>query len=359
MKKILIIANTYYQLIAAMQMNYTIFAKDDIYLIISDHSNNSEVIYERIKNIDIFYKVIFVSNKSLVCNRSTADRMADFFQISFMNRNRYSFYLSELNNLVLDEIITYNLDIDIYGIYAILAKYNKNLSLSIFEEGILSYKNEIDDTFNRKIIRFFWRLFKNIDVEKNYLNFYCFYPKLYLGSLQRVRIPLISYNSDLRNILNSIFVPNTQYKEKYIFFTSVYDFEGGKPVGEYELVCKVAKLVGKKNLLIKMHPRDTRSLYRDNGFNVDNNSSIPWEVIQLSGDFSDKIFMTVNSGSVLSGSTMSEKPVKTFYMYKLCDIEGNPSCKKNARDIENLLNNDSMRNILKTVKIAERLDDIL
>lgn len=65
---------------------------------------------------------------------------------------------------------------------------------------------------------------------------------------------------------------------------------------------------------VKTHPRDSRTIYKDHGFNVDVNSSIPWEAIQLSGDFSDKVFLTINSGSVLSGSTMSEKPVKTFYM---------------------------------------------
>lgn len=143
------------------------------------------------------------------------------------------------------------------------------------------------------------------------------------------------------------------------FFTSVYDFEGGNPIGEYELVCKVAKLVGIDNLLVKTHPRDSRTIYKDHGFNVDVNSSIPWEAIQLSGDFSDKVFLTINSGSVLSGSTMSEKPVKTFYMYKLCDIKENKSCQKNAQDIEALLCESSMKEVFRNVRIAEKIEDIL
>ena len=75
----------------------------------------------------------------------------------------------------------------------------------------------------------------------------------------------------------------------------------------------------------------------------------------MTGDFSDKVFMTINSGSVLSGNTMSEKPVNTYYMYKLCDISGNESCMKNAHDIEKLLMDDKMSKILKSVKIAERM----
>lgn len=167
-------------------------------------------------------------------------------------------------------------------------------------------------------------------------------------------------NSKTARILGKIFRPDTSgYTQKYIFFTSVYDFEGGEPIGEYELVLKVANLVGKDNLLIKIHPRDLRTIYSDNGFNVDKNSLIPWEAIQLSSDFSDKVFLTINSGSVLSGSTMSEKPVKTFYMYKLCNIKENRSCQKNAQDIEALLCKSSMKEVFRNVKIAEKIEDIL
>ena len=46
-------------------------------------------------------------------------------------------------------------------------------------------------------------------------------------------------------------------------------------------------------------------------------------------------------------------------MYKLCDLTENEPCKKNARYIESLLKNENMKKILRTVKIAERLEDIL
>ena len=124
-------------------------------------------------------------------------------------------------------------------------------------------------------------------------------------------------------------------------------------------MCKIADLVGKDNLLVKTHPRDLRTIYNDNGFNVDKNSSMPWEAVQLGGDFSNHIFLTVNSGSVLAGSFMSEKPVRTFYMYKLCNIEGNSTCQKNAKDIEALLTNENMKEILSKVSIANRLEEIV
>ena len=45
----LIIANTYYQVIFAMQMRNTIFKRDDVDLIITDHSKNADVVCENIK----------------------------------------------------------------------------------------------------------------------------------------------------------------------------------------------------------------------------------------------------------------------------------------------------------------------
>ncbi|HEG1241807.1 TPA: hypothetical protein SCN02_002979, partial [Enterococcus faecium] len=82
-----------------------------------------------------------------------------------------------------------------------------------------------------------------------------------------IQIPLVTAGSRTALQLSDIFNPMIDiYKEKkYIFFTSVYDFEGGEPVGEYELVCKIADLVGKDNLIVKTHPRDVRTIYKDNG----------------------------------------------------------------------------------------------
>ncbi len=150
----------------------------------------------------------------------------------------------------------------------------------------MSYSVEILFTQTRTLIGKLRKIIGKPVIENSFLNFYCFYPQIYKGYLKPVEVPMIQLNSEICVALRKVFELDDKklsYKYKYIFFTSVYDFEGGKPVGEYELVCKIADIVGKDNLLIKTHPRDTRTLYVDNGFNVDENSSVPWEAIQLSG----------------------------------------------------------------------------
>lgn len=364
MKKLrkLIISNTFYQVIVAIQMKLTIFRDAEVEIIITDHSKNAEKISNRLRECNVFNNVYFVNTDGSCDKRSTLEKSVDVFSFSFLKKNRFAFYTKKIRSLFFDEMIVFNYDMRMYGVYAILSEYNFKLKLSRYEEGILSYSTEQLFTPTRNLIGFFRKLQGKTAVEEIFANFYCFYPSLYHGYLHAEKIPLIKKNSVLNIILQRVFdikKENLYYSQKYIFFTSVFDFEGGESIGEYEVVCKVAELVGKENLLVKIHPRDLRTIYTDKGFNVDKNSAIPWEVIQLSGHFSDKVFLTVNSGSVLAGSFMSEKSVRTFFLYKLCDISGNTACQKNVKDIETLLQNKDMKDILSEVFIANKIEDII
>lgn len=361
MKRFLILVNTYYQLILAIHMKNSILQHSSVVVLLSDHSVNSENVYNKLVINNIFDECYYVRSKNFYENRNQFQKFKDCLAIGFGRRNRYKQYISQIKNKKFDEFICYNVClIEVDGIFSILYSFNKDIVFSLFEEGILSYNVDITKFKQRYLIEKIRKLKGLGNFYNDIFKFYCFFPGIYEGRGIPIEIPMIKKGSFTSLDLKKIFsVENLIYKQKYIFFSSVYDFEGGTPVGEYELVCRIAKLIGKENLLIKTHPRDTRTIYSDNGFNVDNNSSVPWEAIQLSLDFSDKIFMTINSGSVLAGSIMSNEPVTTYYMYKLCNISNNESCKKNARDIEKLLNQNFMKNILKTVKVVDKLEEIL
>lgn len=363
MSRKLIVANTYYQIIFAIQMKLTAFKDDKIDILISDHSKNADIVTQRLKKCGPFENADYMTTKGPGDNRNFSERVRDFFCLTFGKRNSHWPFKEDSSKKFYDELIVYNYDMQVLGFYYNLSSINPEIKFSRFEEGILSYNNELLFTPTRNLIGKLRRMQGKNTIEDAMNFFYCGHPELYRGELEPYKIPLIKKDDNaLKNILQEIFNFDPQknvYTQRYIFFTSVLDFEGGEPIGEYELVSKVAELVGKDNLLVKTHPRDKRTIYIDNGFNVDKNSAIPWEVIQLSGDFSDKVFLTVNSGSVLAGSFMSEKPVRTFYMYKLCNISNNPCCQKNAADVEALLNNQDMKDILSEVSIADRIEDII
>ncbi len=362
MKRILIIANTYYQLICAIQMKLSIFEKDEVCLLLSDHSRNVDKVCERLGGEKIFYQVKYIKTKNLICGRSDWQRIGDFFNIVLGNKNRYSFYLNGIENENFDELICYNYNIDIIGLYSILYKRNREVKVSLYEEGLLSYSVRFDSNIHREIIKFFREIIGKKDISKAFNNFYCFYPKLYTGTLQAIAIPVISSESKCVDILKNIFDIGRiklEYPQKYIYFSSLLDFEGGAPIGEYELVKKISGMVDRDNLMVKTHPRDTSDIFEKGGFIVDRNSSIPWEVIQMSGDFTDKVLMSAASSSVLAGSFMSEKPIRTFYMYKLCDISENYIAQDAAKKINSLLQEDSTKRILTNVKVVNTLDEII
>lgn len=343
-------------------MKNTIFSDDYVTMIICDHSNNAELYADNIAREFIFDETHFVTTMGTGDSRNNLQKLEDFVSISFSKRNRYLNFTDCLVEKRYDEIIVYNYTIETYGIYSILSRFNKSLKISRYEEGIFSYNGCVLQTKRRRLISFLRKAQKKPAIDDHFDRFYCLYPVLYKDSLKPYNIPLIEERTQICDVIKKVFdvlIDENMYKEKYIFFTSIYDFEGGEPIGEFELVCRVAEVVGKDNLLIKTHPRDARSIYADNGFIVDRNSSIPWEAIQLSGHFCDKTFLTVNSGSVLSGSTMSISPVKTVFLYKMCKYSNNVICRNAIPNIERTILHCKELGILKNVTIAEKLEDIL
>ena len=133
------------------------------------------------------------------------------------------------------------------------------------------------------------------------------------------------------------------------------DFEGGVPIGEYAVVEQVARLVGKDNLLIKQHPRDPRTLYRDNGFHVDDNSAVPWEAIQLSMDFHDHVLLTATSTAPLS----SYNAPAVCYLYPLCSVSQNSAVHGAVSTLERLLREPSIAGKLRRVHVIRKIEEIL
>lgn len=350
-----ILCNTYYQLIFAIQLRKTLFENDDVTVIVSDHSKNAKQIVSKLKKAGVFTNVYYKETLWL------RDYNKISFIFDFLKLNKIDLF-DDVAKEWYDEFIFYNNCIYTNLLFQKLYKRNGNIKVSQFEESILSYKTVKNRSRKAEICEIYNVVTQRPRLCKSVEKFYCFQPNFYKGKLKPIKIPQVNSNNKVRDILLKIFNVNFDeniYKEKYIFFTSVYDFEGGEPIGEYELVCKIADLVGKENLLVKTHPRDVRTIYEDNGFTVDKNSDIPWEAIQLSRGFSDKVFLTATSGSVLAGSFMSENPPKTFFMHKCCNVLGNSSSQKTIETIEELLCDESLKGTLKTVSIANEIKDIL
>jgi hypothetical protein len=82
----LIIANTYYQVIFAMQMRNTIFKRDDVDLIITDHSKNADVVCENIKKCKYFNNCYYVKTGGSRDNRTKMQKILDIFLLLLLKK---------------------------------------------------------------------------------------------------------------------------------------------------------------------------------------------------------------------------------------------------------------------------------
>lgn len=357
MKKRLVISNTYFQLIVAMQMMETLWNKDEVDIIISDQSKGSYNVYKGLNKLNIFHKVYWKENAAM-CRVDTSfyKTLAKMRYITFGLKDRY------IKDCHYDELVFYNADVYTYGIYDRLKKNNPNLVCSRYEEGILSYEDSEFLTKSRlNVSNRARKIMGKSTLDEDTKSFYCLYPEFYKGNLQPIAVPKITdyriIGEKLRKIFN-VDAKKLEIKEKYIFFTSVYDFEGGNPIGETELVKQVASTVGKDNLIVKKHPRDSRTIFKELGIHIYEHSEIPWEAIQLNNDFSSKILLTVNSGSVIGANMMIEKNAPALFLYKCCNYKANPAAIATSQMIDRFVSEMADENI-KSVESIEKLTTII
>ena len=359
MKKILIICNTYYQVIEMIQLRLTLFKDDMVTSVISDCSNNAENVSNRLKDIKIFNDSYFVKRKAMLARKKLfLDKVKSVPMFIFGKGSVWD----EMPFDNFDEMIFFNQDDDIFVLYAKLYERNQNLQVSRFEESIYSYESGRWAALKYSIAQAFRKLIGKKSLEEAYRNFYCYFPELYHGNMIPIKIPAISANGRLPDILNTIFdlhIQENAYSYRYIFFSSTGDIEGGKPIGELDLIKDVARLVGNDNLLVKVHPRDNVDRFIKEGLHVDINSNVPWEIIQLGRDFSHHIFLSVNSTSVITVTLLQENPPTVFYMYKLCNINANMSIKSSLNSLEGIIHGNFMKHRKTRILVAEKLEDIL
>lgn len=362
MRKILIAVNTYYQLIMAMQMKQKLFNNDYVSVLMSNHSNNSYNVFKRLRDSKYFDECVFVKSKGILTNRNLKQKINEIFELSFGSKNIYEFYLNDLKNLYYDEYISYNLEVDNYGIFSILSSYNKNLVYSSYEEGVLSYNSFYYDSLKFKLIRIIRKIIGKSNIFDKYEKFYCMYPELFKGDLKAVEIPAISKQDEqLKNALCQIFdlKKNNSYSGiDYIYFESVFETED-RGIGENEIFFDVINRIGKDKILVKKHPRSKVDIFEKMGLKVDLNSSVPFEVIHLVYDLSKCIFLTGVSSSVLGLNCFLEQPSKSILFYPITMYKKDKDLDKYISYVDSVMNSLNKSNKFNFIRVVHSKKELL
>lgn len=83
----------------------------------------------------------------------------------------------------------------------------------------------------------------------------------------------------------------------------------------------VIQYIPKKNAIIKAHPRQKKSALQQMGIDIASDHSIPWEVIALNIDMSNKTQITIFSGSCLLPKMGCNIESSVVLLYKLLPVD--------------------------------------
>ena len=261
-------------------------------IIITDRIANSVELVNSLRKIKLFRNILFIPLNKLF-------RIRNKFSKLFM---LYIKHANILTNYSYDSFLFANFSIDVNIIYKNLVKKNKAIKVYMFEDGYATYSKYYGTTLAK--ISGNSTLFNNIihsilnpafhDVKGIYL----FSPSLLTYTPEFKIIKMNAFDSSSLSIFNKIFKYD-ELKDKYqnkkvIFFEESY-FADGIKTEDIQIVEKISNIVGKDNIIIKIHPRNPVNRFKELGYTTNINTNIPWEVIALNMDLSNKILVTIAS----------------------------------------------------------------
>lgn len=324
MKKTLIIATTVYHIIVAIQMRRTVLKSHDLDLIIGDETPNIERLVRPLQKTKLFNEIYFV-------------KMNDYNKA----KGRYEQYTK------LDYCLKKHIDIqrmfrvekkyDIFlvpyfhpfylNLYSFIRTFvNKKIHVYLYEEGLAIYSNIgiILDNYKKDCenVSIYRRTHYGVMLNE-IRGIITFNPQLYQWGKQykKIQIPYLNReDKKLLNILNDVFEYHgeyeSQYKKKVIFFEEA-KYADGISVNDISVVNRIADVVGKENVLVKLHPRMIKNRFQPLGYETNSDNLIPWELLYMNHDFENTLLVSVASSSIVHPMILFKDNLHALFLFKM------------------------------------------
>lgn len=323
-RNILFVCNTVFQCITAITLKYNEFANDNVDIIISDHMNDSYTLYKRIKSINLFNKIYYVRSagysyyKENIPKNKVEKLIAEAFPklVGFEIEKAY------------DILMIYNHDRFAQTLFSELIKKNKHIEVKLFDEGLSTYTDiyqKIISNISKKR-RYLSVLTRRKFIHERVNGIYLFEPDLLCWNspypVHKIK-KADKDDTEYKKLLNKAFgyeEIQDKYDKKFIFFEESFYHENIE-IGDVELVEKIGQMVGKENIFIKIHPRNPNNRFEKLGYATNKDTGIPWEIIAFNKDFSDSIFVSISSSSVLTPRILFGQKTQTYLLHKCLKVE--------------------------------------
>lgn len=316
--KVAVVCCTPFHIFTTVHLMLTEFKNYDVDVYISNHFNNSQEIFKKVKDLNIFDNCYYIKDKGQgVAHKGKLFKM-------YISNNLNSFIDESLKEY--DSIYIFAFSRFSVSLIENVKSKNKKTEVYFVEDGISTYTMSRDfsnsTTINiikdiRKII-----LKQHKFTVKDINGLMLYEPSIYqLNEMKNIiRIPKISdeEKSELNKYFDKIFKRDDNSlldKSRFIYFDQSFNIDGN-PIGEKELLQKITESL-KDKVLLKPHPRESQSKYNGLNVNILANQSTPWEVVLLNVDLKSKVLITISSSAVFASKLILNEEPTIVLVYKL------------------------------------------
>lgn len=311
-KRNLFCCESVFQLFNAIVIKMTVVPEISADLMLSEHTDFSNII-TKLNQLGIFDNIIQPGLK---------EPQYEFWNCELEERIKYFQNPKTIIGEFPSKYVYSDFYIPIDHIYWKLLYYSQlkmgyKPCIHFFEEGLRAYTMDIVEAEKRE--KFNLNYYGADSFANNIVDIFLYEPDLFTAEcdIPLKNIPKINKkNTKLINTLTSIFPNNDFPIEKYIFFEESY-IGDKKRANDFELFKSIVNIVGKDNIIVKRHPRNTIDRFTSLGYKVMENWTTPWEVQLLTNDVSDKIFITITSTASITPFLLLNQKVLTFHLLNM------------------------------------------
>lgn len=316
----LYVCNTPYQILISLLLAFQLKgSEEDISdILITDNFLQSKEITDRVSRVTYFEKVYYAKISNILYPRSFMKKISKFYDL-FLVKHRLLNYINPLLEGIYDEIFYNNDNLFLYSLTAFVVNKNTNLKVYRYEEGYSTYMEPWCSLRGKKLCIIREKVMLKKTFDDVFCGLYVFEPTLLLYKLDKPILKISRIiNDDIKHIISEIFEMKIAYnnlKEKWIIFEESF-YQDHKINFDIMLYEKIFKILGKENVVVKMHPRSEKDRFSELGIHTIKSDGVPWEAILLSNKMHKKKYIALASGSIINARLLLGETEESYLMYK-------------------------------------------
>ena len=303
--KIFAVCGTVFQLLIALQLRFEEYSEDEFSVVLVSPNKQMCDIVTRLKTSYLVKQCFLWTRAPRFGLKSRIEKIKESIFIGKRDSSEFPVQI-ECDLLLLGNSFAENEEI-----YARVIN-KKNVRVRLLEDGTINYTKHFSQQWMKpeRILKCIKRELLH-PIYRRVEGLYLFHPELADENLQMKTFPIpnfLSIKGKKLQEINRIFGYDKsvdQYKERFIFFEESY-FADGKNIDDVSIIEKVAQIVGKDNIIIKIHPRNPINRFANLGYKTSINNQVPWELITLNQSIYGKCLLSISSGTVINSWLLTD-----------------------------------------------------